>query len=154
MNKKIILILTTLVLIFAIGSILYYNIVFLKNETISDHDAVMKEAEIAVDESKDNDIIEIPVDTVKGITKQEAEDLCYFVLGEKDEKTRFTFSFGTSGAIEKDIKQYYVIRASWLVNNSHLSYIGDFFVSADGKEIYSGTALSGEYVMVDRIWSE
>ena len=102
----------------------------------------------------DADIVEIPVDSVKGITQKEAEELCYYVMGEKDEDTGFLFSFGTSGAVERNKKQYYVIRASWLVNNNHLSYIGDFFVSADAAEIYNGTALYGEYVISDKIWSK
>ncbi len=108
-----------------------------------------------IDETNTNiDIVEIPVDSVKGITQKEAEELCYYVMGEKDEDTGFLFSFGTSGAVEKDKKQYYVIRASWLVNNNHLSYIGDFFVSADGTEIYNGTSLANEYVISDKIWSK
>ncbi len=101
-----------------------------------------------------DDIVEISSDSVKGITNEEAENLCQSVLGEKDEETGFTFSFGTSGAIKTKGKQYYVVRVSWLVNGSHLSYIGDFFVSADGKEIYDGTALSGEYTMENVIWRE
>lgn len=111
--------------------------------------------DVAVHETKtDCDIIEISVDHVRGITQQEAEKLCYSVFGEKDEETGFIFSFGTSGAVKTEGKQYYVIRASWLVNNSHWSYIGDFFVSADGKEIYGGTALSDEYTMENVIWRE
>ncbi len=102
----------------------------------------------------DADIVEIPVDSVKGITQKEAEELCYYVMGKKDEDTGFLFSFGTAGAVEKDKKQYYVIRASWLVDNNHLSYIGDFFVSADGTEIYNGTVFANEYVISDKIWSK
>lgn len=90
----------------------------------------------------------------KTITAEEAEKLCYSVLGDKDEETGFTFSFGVTGTCEKEEKQYYVIRASWLVNNSHMSYIGDFFVSFDGKEIYNGYAKSGEYEISDIIWSK
>ncbi len=88
------------------------------------------------------------------ITPEEAEKLCYEVLGEKDEATGFPFSFGATGTYEKDGKQYYVIRASWLVNHSHMSYIGDFFVSVDGKEIYDGVALPDDYSMETRIWSK
>jgi len=72
------------------------------------------------------------------ISSEDAEALCYSVLGEKDEATGFSFSFGVTETIEKEGKEYYVIRGSWLVNNSHMSYIGDFFVSMDGKEMYSG----------------
>lgn len=88
------------------------------------------------------------------ITPEDAEKLCYSVLGDKDEETGFPFSFGVTGTYEKDEKQYYVIRASWLVNNSHMSYIGDFFVSDDGKEIYNGFVQSGEYIMENVIWRE
>ena len=155
MGKKIFCIIVVAVLVFTIGGILYYKAFMPNNETAMEHNEPVPNQNIAVNETKsDSDIIEIPLDSVKGISKQEAEKACYRVLGEKDEKTGFIFSFGTSGAVETNGKQYYVIRASWLVNNSHLSYIGDFFVSADGKEIYSGTAVSGEYIMGNLIWKE
>lgn len=139
MNKNIICIILVIVLLLATGGILYHK---------TNMDA---ETEQAVTESE---IIEISVDEVEGITKEEAEELCYFVMGEKDEETGYIFSFGTSGAVKKGKKQYYVIRASWLVDNSHLSYIGDFFVSADGKEIYNGYVSPDEYSMQDIIWSK
>ena len=99
-------------------------------------------------------ITEIPVGSVKGITPEQAEELCYSVMGEKDEETGNTYSFGISGAVEWKGKQYYIIRASWLVNNDHLSYIGDFFVSAGGDEIYDGIALPGDYEIGDLILSK
>ena len=99
-------------------------------------------------------ITEISIDDVKGIAQQEAEELCYTVLGDKDEDTGFLLSFRSTGAVEKEGKQYYVIRSSWLVDNNHWSYIGDFFVSADGKEIYNGFFEQGEYTMSDIIWCE
>ena len=136
--KKIVCLIVVAVLIIAVGGFVYHKTA----ETNSGSDVLSGE------------IIEISPDSVKGITQREAENLCFSVLGEKDEETGFTFSFGTSGAVEAGGKQYYVIRASWLVNNSHLSYIGDFFVSADGKKIYSGTALQGEYIMENVIWEE
>ncbi|MBE7036984.1 MAG: hypothetical protein E7403_06800 [Ruminococcaceae bacterium] len=113
-------------------------------------------------EMETNEIVEVPISDVEsvvkeqknGITAQEAEQLCFKVLGEKDADTGFPFSFGVSGAVKKDGKLYYVIRASWLVNNSHMSYIGDFFASADGKELYNGLVQSGEYEMLDKIWCE
>lgn len=141
MNKKTFCIITALVLFFAISGIIYYNTFIYKSN-------------VTVQEDTDGVIVEISVDAVKGITGRDAEELCYRVMGEKDKETGFIFSFGTSGAIQKGKKQYYTVRASWLVNNSHMSYIGDFFVSSDGKEIYSGTALQGEYEMVNKIWSE
>lgn len=88
------------------------------------------------------------------ITPEEAEELCYSVFGEKDEDTGFLFSFGVTGTVEKDKKQYYTIRASWLVNNSHMSYIGDFFVRTDGKEIYDGFVQGDEYKIEKLIWRE
>ena len=155
MNKKIFYIILVLILIFSIGGIIYHKTSIVEDEIVSDNNTPVQESEIIISEpAKESEIIEIPVDSVEGITKTEAEELCYSVMGEKDEDTGFAFSFGTAGAIEKDKKQYYVIRASWLVNNSHMSYIGDFFVSADGKEIYTGTAISGEYIMDSLIWSE
>ncbi len=88
------------------------------------------------------------------ITAEEAEKLCYAVMGEQDEATGFPFSFGTTETIKQDGKNYYAIRASWLVDNSHMSYIGDFFVSVDGKEIYTGFVQDGEYIFEDLIWSK
>lgn len=90
----------------------------------------------------------------KRITPEEAVQLCFDVMGEKDEKTGFPFSFGVTQSIEKDGKEYYVIRASWLVNNSHMSYIGDFFVTIDGKEVYTGYVAQDEYVIEKLIWEE
>ncbi len=90
----------------------------------------------------------------KQITAEEAEKLCYAVMGEQDEATGFPFSFGVTGTIEQDGKEYYAIRASWLVNNSHMSYIGDFFVTTDGKEVYTGFVQAGEYIIEELIWSE
>lgn len=88
------------------------------------------------------------------ITAEDAEKLCCTVMGEEDEATGFPFSFAVTEIIERDGKEYYVIRASWLVNNSHLSYIGDFFVSVSGKEIYTGFVQNGEYTFEELIWSK
>ena len=155
MGKKIFCVIIVAVLILSIGGILYYKTFISDNETPVEYNETVHNKDILDNETKlDNDIKEISVDSVEGITQQEAERLCHSVFGEKDKETGFLFSFGTSGAVETKGKQYYVIRVSWLVNNSHLSYIGDFFVSADGKEIYDGTALSGEYTMGKLIWSK
>ncbi len=116
---------------------------------------LVQERETAIGETGANAAITpIPVDNVKGITAREAEALCYEFMGEKDADTGFAFSFGTSGAVQRGEKQYYVIRASWLVNNDHLSYIGDFFVSADGKEIYDGVVSGDTYEMMDLRWKK
>jgi len=175
MKKSTILIITVVVLAFAIVAILLHKTVFVNDKpVVESNDSAAKQTE-PVQENKDplsednvpaqehevddkekpiSDIVEIPVDSVKGITQQEAEELCYSVLGEKDADTGFIFSFGVSGAVETAGKQYYVIRASWLVNNSHMSYIGNFFVSADGNELYNGVALSGEYEILNIIWKK
>ncbi len=155
MGKKIFCVIIVVVLFFTIGSILYYKTFVSNDETSVEQNELAQNQDVAVNETKsDSDIVEISVDSVKGITQQEAENLCYSVFGQKDEETGFKFSFGVSGAVETQGKQYYVIRASWLVNNSHLSYIGDFFVLADGKEIYGGLAVQGEYIMENLMWSE
>ena len=149
--KKSLLSILVFVLIFVfirITTSTYENIKHRNNAPVQGQETIISETK------SDGDIAPISVDDVKGITGREAEELCYYILGEKDEDTGFVFSFGTSGAVQKGEKQYYVIRASWLVDNSHLSYIGDFYVSADGKEIYTGTALSGEYIMENLIWRE
>lgn len=90
----------------------------------------------------------------ESITPKEAEELCYSVLGEKDEGTGFPFSFSATATLERNGIQYHVIRASWLVNNDHMSYIGDFFVSTDGKEIYNGFVGKDEYTIESLIWSK
>lgn len=155
MGKKILCVVIVILLVFAISSILYYKTFISDNENAVIHSEPVPNQDIEVlDTKSDKDIVEISLDSITGITPEEAEKLCQSVLGEKDEETGFTFSFGTSGAVEANGKQYYVIRASWLVNNSHMSYIGDFYVSADGKEIYSGTTFQGEYIMENIIWSE
>lgn len=155
MGKKIFCVIIVAVLILSIGGILYYKTFIFSNETPMEYNETVNNKDILDNETKlDNDIKEISVDSVEGITQQEAERLCYSVFGEKDKETGFLFSFGTSGAVATKGKQYYVIRVSWLVNNSHLSYIGDFFVSADGNEIYDGIAMPGEYTMGKLIWSK
>ena len=151
MKKNILIIILVLIFLFVfirITTSTYENIKRRNNAPVQDQ-------EMIIDETKsDGDITPISVDDVKGITGQEAEELCYYVMGEKDEDTGFAFSFGTSGAVQKGEKQYYVIRASWLVDNNHLSYIGNFFVSAAGKEIYDGVVSGEEYEMMDLMWKK
>ena len=149
--KKILIFILIFIFLFAfvrITTSIYENIKRGNNASVQDQETVISETK------SDVDITIISVDDVKGITGREAEELCYYVMGEKDEDTGFAFSFGTSGAIQKGEKQYYVIRASWLVDNNHLSYIGNFFVSADGKEIYDGVVSGEEYEMMDLMWKK
>ncbi len=154
MSKKIFGGIIVAALIITICVVLYHKAFVTNNESGFEQSDPATSQDDTVDEEYDNEIVEIPVDSVKGITQQEAESLCLSVMGEKDEETGFMFSFGASGAVKTAGKQYYVIRVSWLVNNSHLSYIGDLFVLADGTEVYSGTALQGEYIMEDLIWKK
>ena len=146
MNKKRIFIVGILVLVIA-GCICFTR--FLKNEEII-NDESKKESEII----EQTDFVQIPIDSVSGITTKKAEELCYNVLGKKDEKTGNLFSYGVSDAVKKGNREYYIVRVSWLVNNDHMSYIGDFFVSSDGSKIYNGFAKPGEYEMGDIIWSK
>ena len=90
----------------------------------------------------------------QSITAEEAEALCYAVMGDKDETTGFPFSFGVTETVTINETEYYAIRASWLVNNSHMSYIGDFFVTTDGKEMYDGFSKAGEYTLGNLIWNK
>ncbi len=168
MKKSIFIIITITVLIAMITGIILFitrEPASIQDENVTETQAVDNDTVSESDkpdatqvpnntENEKTDIIEISVDDVSGITPQQAEELCYSVMGTSDAETGFPFSFGVSGAIEKEDKQYYTIRASWLVNNSHMSYIGDFFVAADGGEIYSGTVFQGEYDMGNIIWSK
>ncbi len=142
--KKIIYIILIIVLLGTAGTFAYKT--FVANN-VSDANVN--------NETENGGITVISIYDVKGITTKEAENLCVSAFGEKDKETGFLFSFGVSGAVERNNKQYYVIRASWLVNNSHMSYIGDYFVSADGKEIYTGIATPpDEYVFDALVWSK
>jgi len=136
MKKYIILVIIIICLIAGFFAYVVWNTP--KNSNVENPDSQKTEV-------KNTEIIEIPIESVAGITPDEAEKMCYSIMGERDEETGNTFSFGVSGAIEWNGKQFYTVRASWLVNNSHMSYIGDFFVSSDGEEIYEGIVSSGEY---------
>lgn len=127
--------------ILIIGIVLFTAFAFIRIAT-STYENIRRE--------KDADIV---LKTQK-ITAKEAEDLCYTVMGKQDEATGFPFSFITTGTVERDGKEYYSIRASWLVNNSNMSYIGDFFVSVLGEEIYTGFVQGTEYTFEDLIWSK
>ena len=146
MNKKIFL--TFVILVVIITSCIFI-IRFSFNQEIKE-DENIKDSEII----EQTDFVQIPIDSVSGITTKRAEELCYNVLGKKDEKTGNLFSYGVSDAVKKGSREYYIVRVSWLVNNDHMSYIGDFFVSSDGSKIYNGFAKPGEYEMGDIVWSK
>lgn len=87
------------------------------------------------------------------ITAQEAEKLCGEVMGEVAEETGFPVSYRCQGAVSVGGKFYYVMHVSWLVDNSHWSYIGNCFVSCDGREIYDGIVSEKEYKITKLLWS-
>ncbi len=107
---------------------------------------------------KDNETVTSPAGEIEEekstITKQEAEELCIDVLGEIAEETGFPISYNCIGEYSSNGKLYYVMHISWLVNNTHRSYIGNCFVSSDGKEIYDGIALGEEYTITELRWKK
>lgn len=117
--------------------------------------------QIAKEENFDN-IVEVPVSDVEaaakkqvgGLTSQDAEKLCRDVLGEKAEENGFPISYSCISAVSANDKLYYVMHIAWLVDNTHWSYIGNCFASSDGREIYDGIALSGEYEISELLWKK
>lgn len=109
----------------------------------------------------DKSIVEVPSSEVGAlveqneeyITEQEAEKLCGEVMGEVAEETGFPVSYRCRGAVSVSGKFYYVMHISWLVDNSHWSYIGNCFVSCDGREIYDGIVSEKEYKIIKLLWS-
>lgn len=107
-----------------------------------------------------SEVVEVPVSDVEsiakeeGITKEEAEQLCQEVLGDKDEENSFPISYRCIGAVSANNKLYYVMHIAWLVDNNHWSYIGNCYVSSDGKEIYDGIVSPAKYEMTELKWSK
>lgn len=69
------------------------------------------------------------------ITQEEALALVEDHFGEKDEATGNTFSIGFEDMVTLDGVEYYNFRVSWLVNGDHMSYLTNYLVSLDGKEM-------------------
>lgn len=69
------------------------------------------------------------------ITQEEALALVEDHFGEKDEATGNTFSIGFENMVTLDGVEYYNFRVSWLVNGDHMSYLTNYLVSLDGKEM-------------------
>ena len=88
------------------------------------------------------------------ITAEEAEKLCAEVLGDYAEETGFPISYKCTDEIDFFGKEYYVMHISWLVNNSHLSYIGNAFVTKDGKAIYDGVVSGEEFEITSLRWQK
>lgn len=73
----------------------------------------------------------------EGMTSEEAEKLLFQTLGEKDEETGNTYSFGYVDTFMVDGTEYYMFVWSWLVED-HSSRLADLFVAVDGSAIYEG----------------
>lgn len=73
--------------------------------------------------------------TPAAITQEEALALAEAHFGEKDEATGNTFSVGFENMVTLDGVEYYNFRVSWLVNGDHMSYLTNYLVSLDGKEM-------------------
>lgn len=61
-------------------------------------------------------------------------------LGTEDAATGNTMSYAYTDTVTRGEKRYYRFRVSWLVDNDHLSYLGDWLVAVDGSEIVEATA--------------
>jgi hypothetical protein len=69
------------------------------------------------------------------ITPEEGAAILEAQLGTKDEDTGYLMSYGYEDTITLDGVEYYNYRVSWLVDNSHMSYLTNYLVSLDGKTI-------------------
>ena len=112
----------------------------------------------------ENAAVNIPIDSVEGITSDEAVKLCQEVVGEKDDES-FMFqlaeahtgrdiSYQIDGAVEFDGTEYYIIRMLWTGDEENVwSTIGHLGVSAEGNEIYEVTCHSDDtYTFNDLLW--
>ena len=116
-----------------------------------------------VDDS--NKPVEISMDSIEGITSDEAVMLCREVFGDKhNENSTFGMSEGPRGipmsylseaAVEYKGTKYYCMRVMWLPHESTWSTIGFLLVSADGNEIHSGMRHSdGTYSLGRILWEK
>ena len=109
-----------------------------------------------------SEVVEVPISDVEsiakekedGITKEEAESLCRERLGDKAEENGFPISYRCIGAVSANEKLYYAMHITWLVDNNHWSYIGNCYVSSDGKEIYDGIVSPARYEITELRWSK
>lgn len=142
-----------------------YKLVLKKNEETGVWERLEKKDENIAETKtktipKPEDVKEIPLSDVEALTdqtvltQQEAEKLCGEVLGDKAEENGFPISYRCIGAVSANDQLYYVMHISWLVDNSHWSYIGNCFVSVDGQEIYDGVASQGKYEMTKLRWEK
>ena len=110
----------------------------------------------------ENDLVEIPIESVEGITEEDAKNLCREIIGDIadgssliiEHNTGFKLAYRCDAAIEYEGVQYYVINMTWLVDDNHWSSIGDLMVSANGNEIFYGIQHSdGTFSIGKSIWS-
>lgn len=81
----------------------------------------------------------------KNITQEEAEKILEKKYGTVDTETGNTMSYAYITKIkDKEGKEYYAFRESWLVDNNHLSFLQNIFVSLDGKKIET-TSVASNY---------
>jgi len=85
-----------------------------------------------------DEVIEVQIDSVEGLTVDEARALFVQVKGETDEETGSPRGFRCDSAIIYEGKTYYVIHVMRQVSDYLYSWCGDYFVSADGDEMISG----------------
>ena len=93
------------------------------------------------------------VPSASNLSPAEAEKLCGEMLGTVAPETGFPLSYNHVGSATFGEETYYVMRITWLVNNSHQSYIGDCFVSDDGSAIYDGYATPTSYELGELRWT-
>ena len=100
-------------------------------------------------------VIDIPLNSVNGISEEEALNLCFSIVGEKCEETGFRLAYHYVGAIEYEGAEYYVMNMTWLVDDNHWSYIGELIVSANGDKIYDGVIdEEGNYYLGQKRWQK
>ena len=67
------------------------------------------------------------------ITHEEGVALVEQLLGTVDKETGNLMSYTYEETVELDGISYYNYRVSWLVDESHVSYLANYLVSADGQ---------------------
>ena len=111
------------------------------------------ETHTVVSESNYYNTAVIDMNSVYGISEDDASILCRTVLGEKGDITDFDIGYRCTAAIEYNGGQYYVVTVSWLVDDRYWSYIGEVMVASNGDTIYSGYSdQEGNYYLHEIIW--
>lgn len=83
------------------------------------------------------------------ITTVQAEKLLLKYYGIKDKKTGNTYSYAYLKTVAIDGKKYYAYSVNWLVDGDHYSFVGNIFVSLDGKAIYTGKVGMDDSASID-----